>query len=90
MNRGIVDWDVEISGNLELKRVKPLNSNVPHTRLKPTYDNRRHLFIIIPAASMEEAIRRAQAIARQINDSGIWGTEIWNTTSFLASIEHLL
>jgi len=90
MKEKILDWNVEITPALEIVLVRPLSIDSSRIRLVPVYDGMRHLSVVIPAMNAEEARTKGVAMAKHILASGIWGLEVWNLPSFLASIEQLI
>lgn len=90
MNAILIDWQVRVSRDIEVIEIKPMRVDMSRTRLKPIFLENCDLSIIVPAESEAAAKERATKIARYIVSSGIWGLEIWDLHSFLASIEKLL
>lgn len=90
MNAIVIDWQVEVSRDIEVIGIKPMSIDMSRTRLKPIFLVTGDLSIIVPAESEDAAKEKAMRIGRHILSSGIWGLEIWDLQSFLASIEKLL
>ena len=86
----IIDWQVRLSRNTEVIEVRPMSFDPSRTRLKPIYLETGDLTMVVPAVSEEAAEEKARNIARHIISVGLWGTEIWDLSNFLASIERLL
>ena len=86
----LTDWHVKVSQDLAITGILPMKFDPARTRLLPSYLETGEMSIIVPAVSHEAAEEKAKSIAREIASVGLWGTDIWDTASFLASIERLL
>jgi hypothetical protein len=86
----LLDWQVRVSKDAEVTDIKVMTLDPTRLRLHPGYLETGELTMVVPAESIEAAVRKAKDIARYIGSSGLWGIEIWDQGGFLASIEQFL
>jgi len=90
MDTVMIDWNVKVSQDIQVIEIKPMSRDMSRTRLKPVFLDTGELIMIVPASSEESAKEKTKSIAQHIVSSGVWGMEIWDQTSFLASIKKCL